>query len=51
MHDGFMPIVFLNVDDAVATMLLFIAILLPQGSSCSLAHPIHVRSLQSRGPS
>lgn len=42
-----MPVVVLNLDDTVVTVLLFIAVLLPLGSSHALALPIHMRSVQS----
>lgn len=50
VHDSFMPVALLNLDDAVATMLLFIAALFPLGSSRALALPIHMRFVQRRAP-
>jgi len=50
VHDSFMPVALLNLNDAAATM-LFIAALLPLGSSHVFALPIHMRSVQSRAPS
>lgn len=51
VHDNFMPVALLSLDDALATMLLFTVALLPLGSSRALALPIHMRSVQSRAPS
>lgn len=51
LRDSFVPIVFLNLDDAVTTMFLFVATLLPQGFSHLVAHPIHMRSVQNWAPS